>query len=163
MYVYLLALLLVFAAFIFSLFGPTIRHASKIRAAKKVLKRLQEINNPGQKISYLRKIDPFVFEELVLLAYKNQGHKIKRNKKYTGDGGIDGQVWISGQHYFIQAKRYSSAINPAHVTDFSKLVASNEGSMGLFVHTGRTGEKSKSNAINSIGFVSGNKLLSLLC
>lgn len=51
----------------------------------------------GQKIAYLRKIDPFVFEELLLEGFERRGFEVIRNRRYTGDGGIDGRVKIDGQ------------------------------------------------------------------
>ncbi|WP_192840691.1 restriction endonuclease, partial [Enterobacter hormaechei] len=45
-------------------------------------------------MNYLRKIDPFVFEELLLEGFEAHGFRTIRNKRYTGDGGIDGQVII---------------------------------------------------------------------
>lgn len=47
-----------------------------------------------------------------------------------------------GNKYLIQAKRYKSAINPAHVEDFARVVNQKKAYAGFFVHTGRTGEKS---------------------
>ncbi len=42
----------------------------------------------GQKIAYLRKIDPFVFEELLLEGFERRGFEVIRNRRYTGDGGL---------------------------------------------------------------------------
>lgn len=53
-------------------------------------------------IAYLRRIDPLVFEELVLSALARRGYAILRNERYSGDGGIDGRVWINGQCRLIQ-------------------------------------------------------------
>lgn len=55
----------------------------------------------GQKIAYLRKIDPFVFEELLLEGFERRGFEVIRNRRYTGDGGIDGRVKIDGQTRLI--------------------------------------------------------------
>lgn len=137
------------------------RHDRKIRTANKVYLRLQKIPSPQKKMAYIRKVDPFVFEELILTAFKLSGHKIKRNKRYTGDGGIDGQVWIDNQLFLVQAKRYKGSINPAHVTEFSRIVRNHPSAQGLFIHTGRTGLQSKKNAKN-VFFISGSKLIELL-
>lgn len=79
---------------------------------------------PGfpQKIDYLRKIDPFVFEELLLEGFEAHGFRTIRNKRYTGDGGIDGQVIIGKYRYLIQAKRYRGHIALQHVQEFEKLL-----------------------------------------
>ena len=62
------------------------RHYFKIKNGERVLKKLESFEHDGSKINYLKKIDPFVFEELVLSAFQSHGFKIKRNKRYTGDG-----------------------------------------------------------------------------
>ncbi|MGS6531656.1 restriction endonuclease, partial [Enterobacter hormaechei] len=45
----------------------------------------------AQIINYLRKIDAFVFEELLLEGFEAHGFRTMRIKRYSGDGGIDGQ------------------------------------------------------------------------
>ncbi len=138
------------------------KHASFRRKADRQLKMLISCETPQEKFYQLRKTNPFVFEEMILTALKNKGHKIKRNKRYTGDGGIDGQVFIDKKHYLIQAKRYRTHINPAHVNEFISL-CNKRGSHGLFVHTGKTGAKSKDTAHNTnLEIVSGTRLLNLL-
>jgi restriction system protein len=133
------------------------------RQARRCLATLATISHPARQFAYLRKIDPFVFEEMVLEAYKRAGHKIKRNARYTGDGGIDGRVWIDGHLHLIQAKRYSQHINLGHVKAFRDLVA-REKAKGIFVHTGRTGKASRAAAHGSsnLTMVSGQALLDLL-
>lgn len=113
-------------------------------------------------MAQLRKVNPFVFEEMVLSAIKKQGHQITRNKRYTGDGGIDGRCVINGVPYLIQAKRYSTHINPAHVQDFARICQRRK-TKGLFVHTGKTGAKSRNLARDhKIEMISGQRLLNLL-
>lgn len=133
------------------------------RAAGRVLKRLTTLDRPEKRLAYLRKIDPFTFEELVLTAFARRGQKIQRNRRYTGDGGIDGQVWINGKRYLIQAKRYRNHINARHVRDFCALVDQQE-AWGIFVHTGRTGKQSRTLADEHerVTIISGRRLLKLL-
>lgn len=137
------------------------RHFYKLRSAKKVYKNINEIknDNDGWLFSYLRKIDPYVFEELILLSFKNYGFKIKRNKSYSHDGGIDGRIKKSGEKYLIQAKRYSDYINIEHVKEFIK-VCHKEKVCGYFIHTGKTGEETKALLKNNpqIKLISGKKL-----
>lgn len=98
---------------------------------------------------------------------ERQGLKVIRNASYSGDGGLDGQVFIEGQRWLIQAKRYSRAIDPAHVAAFSALLIQHR-CCGLFIHTGRTGTKSKQHAISShsnifpLYIISGQRLIALL-
>ena len=133
----------------------------RIEAAQQ-LRRLHRINIPQDQIIHLRGVHHFVFEEMILTALKKRGYKIKRNKRYSGDGGIDGQVIINGQHYLIQAKRYKNHINPAHVQSFAG-ICKKRGSRGLFVHTGKTGQKSRQIAQNeNIEMISGDRLLNML-
>lgn len=146
-------------------FYKKIKHCRNIHTAKKIYKKINIIQNKnkGWLISYLRKIDPFVFEELILYCYQQKGYKIKRNKKYTGDGGIDGKVIINNQTYFIQVKRYKDFINPRHVEDFASLCKKNNVN-GYFIHTGKTGKKSYNikYQYQNIEIISGNKLYELI-
>lgn len=94
-------------------------------------------------LAYLRKVDPYVVEEVVLSLLERHGIFVLRNRSYSGDGGLDGRFWWPGQGWHaVQCKRYSSAINPAHAREFQTLVKSNFRG-GIFVHTGRTGEMSQ--------------------
>ena len=130
--------------------------------AAQQLKRLQRFNTPQQQIMHLRGVNPFVFEEMVLTALKQRGYQIKRNKRYSGDGGIDGQAIIEGYCYLIQAKRYANHINPAHVQSFVRL-CQRRGKRGLFVHTGKTGKKSVQIVqFSEIEIIGGDRLLNML-
>lgn len=139
------------------------RHRRYRETAQRVLVRLPELSSDGARLSYLRKINPYVFEELLLLALEKQGLEVIRNRSYSGDGGLDGQVFINGERWLIQAKRYSRSISPQHVREFGELLA-REGCRGFFVHTGRTGRKSldRLRGYPQIQLVSGQRLLELL-
>lgn len=110
-----------------------------------------------------RAMDPLAFEELLLEAFERRGHRVIRNCRYTGDGGVDGEVIIDGIRFLIQAKRYKDAIRPEHVWDFAQLCATRR-QRGLFIHTGRTGGMSRAvvDGATGIQIVSGQKLLALL-
>ncbi|WP_375491682.1 restriction endonuclease [uncultured Nostoc sp.] len=76
------------------------KHLNNIEYASQVLLELRSITriaNLPVVIATLRKISPYVFEELVLTCCKKQGWQIQRNFRYTGDGGIDGRVLILGK------------------------------------------------------------------
>ncbi|MFA7587789.1 MAG: restriction endonuclease [Novosphingobium sp.] len=111
----------------------------------------------------LRAMDPLAFEELLLEAFERRGHTVIRNRRYTGDGGVDGEVIIDGERWLIQAKRYREAIRPEHVRDFATLCATRN-QRGMFIHTGRTGGMSRTVALSADGIeiVSGQRLLALL-
>lgn len=139
------------------------KHKRNIVKARSILKKLKSMEHEGAKINYLRKIDPFVFEELLLEAFKDKGFKIIRNKQYTGDGGIDGQVIRNDKLYLVQAKRYSSAINPAHVLEFAQIINKHKAFGGFFVHTGRTGKSSYEKLPGqNIEIISGDRLVKLI-
>ncbi|MBH2916080.1 restriction endonuclease [Serratia marcescens] len=131
--------------------------------AARVLQRLPQLGGNGQRLAYLRKINPYVFEELLLLAFERQGYAVIRNTSYSGDGGLDGQVIIEGKTYFIQAKRYGRAITPSHIKSFGALLRHHHCD-GFFIHTGRTGQLSHALLQNHphVHLVSGQKLLALL-
>ena len=138
------------------------KHRRNIKQADKCLERLSTIVQPARQFSYLRKVDPFVFEEMILTAFKHLGHKIRRNRRYTGDGGVDGIVYIDKKKYLIQAKRYSGYIDNQHVLALNKL-CQRKRCRGLFIHTGKTGRKSWAQSdSNSVEIVSGKRMLSLL-
>lgn len=136
-------------------------HTRRIKTARRVLNKLQVIETPSAQIAYLRKIDPFVFEELILEAFDNGGLKIRRNSRYTGDGGIDGKVKINGRYVLIQAKRYSGYISNEDVSVFSNL-CENKGQLGLFIHTGKTGRESYRQQSGKVDIVSGSRMLNLI-
>lgn len=137
-------------------------HRGKIRAASRAITILKTIEHPAQQFGYLRKVDPFVYEEMLLTAIKDHGHKIKRNKKYTGDGGIDGRATINGHKVLIQAKRYRNHITAQHVLEFSELCRKSK-RKGLFIHTGRSGKLARQHAkATHIEIVSGGRMLDLL-
>lgn len=114
-----------------------------IQTADKVLLIVLKIirthpNSLPAVITYLRKIEPFVFEEFLLTCFQRQGYKIIRGTRYTGDGGIDGKVYIEGRLYLIQAKRYSGNIKLAHLQEFAAVIKENKCAGGYFIHTGKT-------------------------
>ena len=141
----------------------TRRHAAMQASAARTLDRLAGFANDGQVIAYLRRIDPFAFEEALLTAFERRGVYVRRNQRYTGDGGFDGEIQVDGGLVMIQAKRYSAAIDPAHVNDFGA-ACTERGVRGLFVHTGRTGPKSRGAAYasNEIEIISGGRLAALV-
>lgn len=48
------------------------RHRRYRKTAQRVLGRLPQLSSDGARLSYLRKINPYVFEELLLLALENR-------------------------------------------------------------------------------------------
>ncbi|WP_064967834.1 restriction endonuclease [Tenacibaculum ovolyticum] len=141
------------------------KHKHNQKKAAIILDKINSFKYSGQKINYLRKINPFVFEELLLTALLKKGYKVKRNKKYTGDGGLDGTIFNKkGKKIIIQAKRYKSYININHVKDFEKLVISKNALKGFFIHTGKTSERLRNsfNKNNRVVVIGGTNLIELI-
>ncbi len=144
-------------------------HRWRKQSASKTLQKVRNFANDGQVISYLRKLDPFVFEELLLLAIsENLNCTVIHNDKYTGDGGVDGKFILhqgnSKKLYLIQAKRYSSHINHHDVLKLSREVENQKAFRGLFIHTGRSGKQAFANTYKyqNVEIVSGQKLVELV-
>ena len=125
-------------------------HRLNIQKARQELERLREYvltveqeNVLKVVIGTLRRTKPFVFEELLLHCFKEQGYQVMRNERYTGDDGIDGRIIRDGKLHFVQVKRYSGLIQAAHVQEFESVIQEFGAVGGFFVHTGRTGNKSR--------------------
>ena len=144
------------------------RHLYKVARSRMLREKISAIaaqeNGFARALGYLRKIDPLAFEELILTAIEDDNVRVRRNLRYSGDGGVDGELTHRGQRVLIQSKRYGAHIQRAHVAAFASLCATH-GALGLFVHTGRTGEGSRG-AITEAGgrivIVSGHRLIEFL-
>lgn len=143
------------------------RHAWRRKSAERVLTKINSFTGEHaqqQAFAYLRQTDPFVFEEILLTAFQKCGFKVIWNRRYTGDGGIDGQVIIYGRKIPLQAKRYTGYIQLRHVQDFAGVIDKRKAPFGLFCHTGRTGKRAYQSACNEgkVWFISGGTLIKLL-
>lgn len=141
-----------------------VKHAYRISQSYRVLTKVRSIEHDGAKLKYLKQLDPYLFEECILTALQQKGNKIRRNKRYSGDGGLDGTAWINGEKHYIQAKCYENFISRQHVLAFCSLVNRSQ-CKGLFVHTGKTTgpilDMIKKEP--SVTLISGEKLIRLLC
>lgn len=144
---------------------PLTPHGRRWRQARRLYRRLR-IRQPSvaDLLQELRQIDPFVFEELVLLAFREAGYHIRRNGSYSGDGGIDGRMRRGLRKYYLQMKRYTGYVSFSQVQEFAYICEKN-GRRGVFVHTGRTGTGTKEfvEDIENIEIVEGTRLWRLLC
>lgn len=110
------------------------RHRRNIQKARSVLTKVRSFEHDGQVIAYLKKIDPYVFEEMVVQIFQQAGYLIWLTPSYSGDGGIDGKVYHPTLGWcLIQSKRYGKAIRTQHVHDFIGVVGKKH---GCFVHSG---------------------------
>ena len=140
------------------------RHKRYIKQSKKIRDTLLSFegrNRNARIVSYLKSINPYVFEELCLTSLHAQGFKVQRSKSYSGDGGCDGIVYLNRQKWLIQAKCYSNYIKPSHVKEFSDLVKRNN-CKGLFIHTAKTGDKSKAMQSDNVKMISGSLLARMI-
>lgn len=147
---------------------PSGRHKGKIRTAWRVHGKLNSIaTEKGADadrswfLTYLRKIDPFVFEELTLICLREQGYTTRRNRRYTGDGGVDGRAWKGGALHLVQCKRYTGYIQKTDVEQLEELCR-RKNCRGLFVHTGRTGQGSREAHSDRVEIISGDRLYDLI-
>lgn len=142
-------------------------HRLNVGRSRRVLRAVRRFWDPlafPQCMSYLRKVEPLVFEEVVLSALEDAGLLVLRNRRYSGDGGIDGVVWLPGRGWYaIQVKRYQSYVDREHVRAFGAAVRMGGFSGGLFVHTGRSGAAVYEELVaGGIHLVSGQRLAELI-
>lgn len=142
-------------------------HRRRVRQARRTLRKLRAIQGAGHEariFCYLRKVDPNVFEELVLCAMEQAGLFVVRNRRYSGDGGIDGRIWSPQLGWCaLQAKRYGAHISHAHVAAFGAVLTRSGFARGIFVHTGRTGAAAYVHlADRRIILLSGQRLVDLI-
>lgn len=143
------------------------RHRKNVKAAWRLRGRIREIasSRAGGDVAwflgYLRQVDPYVFEELVLISLRERGYRIRRNRRYSGDGGVDGRAWKGGRLHLVQCKRYSGYIQKADVGELERLCRKKR-CLGLFIHTGKTGKGSIEAASDRVAIISGESLYELL-
>ena len=135
----LLAVTAGFAFLIRRMPGP--RRSWRVAASRRWLARFRRRAHrytDYQRFEYIRKTDPFLFEDILMTAFEERGYKVRRTPA-TRDGGADGYVDLDGLQVVVQAKRYRGSIAPAHVHALEFLATRNPKlDRGLFVHTGRT-------------------------
>lgn len=142
-------------------------HMRNVRRSRRVLRTVRGFKEPdshARSLAYLRAVDPLLFEEVVMSALEDAGLMVLRGTRYSGDGGIDGAVWLPKRGWYaVQCKRYRGHIWPAHVWTFGAAVARGKYDGGLLVHTGRsgTGLYPQLDACH-IGLLSGERLLLLM-
>lgn len=142
-------------------------HQRNVRLSRQVLRTVRGFTGPGveaRSLAYLRAVDPLVFEEVVMSALEDAGLLVLRSRRYSGDGGVDGVLWLPGRGWYaVQSKRYRQHVCPEHVCSFGQAIAAGEFDGGLFVHTGRSGAALYPQMdVARIGLLSGDRLLCLV-
>jgi restriction system protein len=141
------------------------QHRQNIRASKKALRRIKKLESKGDIISIFNMlrshISPYVFEELVLTSFSQYGARVIRSKRYSGDGGVDGEIIYKGEKILIQSKKYTHYIKAAD-TKRHISICSMKKSRGLFIHSGKSGKMSIDAVANSsVKIISGDDLIKL--
>lgn len=144
-------------------------HQRRVRNSRRVLATIRSFRGKdadARVYAYLRKIDPFVYEEVIMSALEDAGAIVLRSRRYTGDGGVDGRCWFPWAGWrtvAVQAKRYQSTITPGHVRSFSSIVRAEGYAGGFFVHCGRSGSMTyEALRGQPVQLLSGSRMLSLL-
>jgi restriction system protein len=144
-------------------------HRRRIGASRRVLSTLRSFTGEAghaRAMVYLRTVDPVTYEEIILSSLEDAGALVLRNRRYTGDGGIDGRCWFPGcgwRTVAIQCKRYSASVTPAHAAAFCAPVRRRGHVGGLYVHCGRTGPASYQALRGSpVALINGQRLLQLV-
>lgn len=116
------------------------RRRWRVKRSKKIYRQLKKLSTIDAQLDCVSRIDPYLFEEVVLTSFEKQGRKVKRNRRYSGDGGIDGLVWIKGKRHYVQSKLYTGYIKRGHLSDFDRLCQRRR-VRGVFVYTGLLNQK----------------------
>lgn len=134
--IFCVILLIVFFIFINMIASKYNKHEYRKMYSYKLHNKLLSFNHKAR-LSYMHKIEPFLFEEYILTTLKAKKYRIKRNKKYTGDGGIDGRYKnkIFESWKYIQIKRYKNNIPSYMIYDFNELCLKHK-TFGLFIYIG---------------------------
>lgn len=118
-------------------------HRANVLRSRKVLRTLRSFVEPGcaaRSLVYLRRIEPLIFEEVIMSALEDAGVLVLRSCRYSGDGGVDGAFWCPEEGWTaVQSKRYSAHIDRQHVERFADVVRRLRYAGGFFAHTGRSG------------------------
>lgn len=142
-------------------------HRRKVRKSRRVLRVVRHFREPGlagRCLRYLRQVDPLVFEEVAMSALEDAGLLVLRNRRYSGDGGVDWAIWGPKNGWLaVQVKPYSSHIRRGHLLDFDDAISRLHFQGGVFVQTGRSGAGSYAFLPDSgIILLNGKRLITLL-
>ena len=98
------------------------------QAARRAFKYIRDL-------SHLNSLDPFKFEELVLLTYKRLGWNVQGTPR-SGDHGVDGILKKDSQVVVLQCKRLQSGkVGPGVLRDLLGTVTKEGATNGVLVTT----------------------------
>jgi hypothetical protein len=113
----------------------------RVKASKKWLKSFRANKrqfNSSQRFNYIRKVDHYLFEDILMTCFEERGYKVIRTK-LSWDEGSDGYVTINKHYMAIQAKRYTGRISKQHVEALNTLVERKPKlKKGIFIHSGKS-------------------------
>lgn len=120
----------------------------------------------------LRKMDPTVFEQLVVDLISKMGYGTGEHVGGVGDGGFDGTITDTDDDrlglykIYIQAKRQAASVQKPAIRRFERDLRADRGKMGIFVTTSRftsgAREFAKKTVDPKIVLVDGKQLARLL-
>ena len=131
---------------------------------------ISQINNQVQinLLEILKKLEPFLFEKIVLEVLKKMGYGDYKETSKTKDGGIDGivnQDKLGLEKIYIQSKRYDkNKITEVEIRNFIGAM-SGDTNKGIFVTTSSFAQNAiekANNAHHKIILVDGEKLITLM-
>jgi len=115
-------------------------------------------------------IDPYYFQNVILLLFKKMGYGDFESTPKSGDGGIDGvinQDQLGIERIYIQAKRYKDG-NKVREPDIRNFIGAMSGDVrkGIFVTTSTFDQsaitKATSDRNHTIILIDGNRLADLM-
>ncbi|GAB2856258.1 hypothetical protein GCM10027277_26080 [Pseudoduganella ginsengisoli] len=114
-------------------------HQHNVRRSRRVLRKVRGFKEPGagaRCLAYLRRIDPLLFEEVIMSALEDAGLFVLRSQHYGGDGGGDGVVWIPGRGWCsVLCNRFRGQVHAADVRAIAWALAKSGYDGGLLVHS----------------------------
>ncbi|WP_273208726.1 restriction endonuclease [Marinobacter subterrani] len=139
------------------------RHKGWQKEAREILKRLRSGSlSAEQTRAVLQSMSPYAFEYLITEGLKGQGADIRKLRRVSGDGGIDGMAHLNGRWHLIQAKRYAAPVSTATIEEFLQVCIEKK-MPGLFVATsGFTGPaRKRANQSKRLILLDGQRLSAL--
>ncbi|MCI0363736.1 MAG: restriction endonuclease [Phycisphaerales bacterium] len=115
-------------------------------------------------LDQLKRLDPFLFEDLVLLTYEQLGWSVQSGKR-TGDGGIDGIVMRNGTTLIVQCKRFVRGdVGAPLLRDLLGTVTKHKATGGVLITTSGFSKEARAwcQDLPHIELVDGHRLLVMI-
>lgn len=130
------------------------------------IKNLYKLRNKYNSYHYnkcllqIRKINPYLFEEIIIHLFIRQNYKLVFKNQYSRDGGVDGKIkkWW-GRKYIIQTKRHKGYLRMTDIDNFLLTMEKHKVKYGFFIHTGLVSNKIIKQIPRNITLLYGKKLV----